>query len=247
MTRELMLGFLGWDGPNDGPFGQDVSILLVSADFSKELTTSVLWLNEHGLDIRCVRIRPYLDGTRVLMDVQQVIPLKETVEYQVQIREKGRTNRTQRSERNILREKFWTLLLNAAREKTDLHAKISPGEYSWISGSTGIRGLGLNYGVRQNESQVELYIDRGKNQEAVNLQIYSELVIKKDEIEDAFGGALKWERLDSKRACRISYIISTGGYRTNGSVWSDIHGDMIDAMIRLEKALRPHLETLELG
>ena len=32
-------------------------ILLVSEGFSKELTTSVLWLNDAGLDIRCVRLR----------------------------------------------------------------------------------------------------------------------------------------------------------------------------------------------
>ncbi len=39
-------------------FGQEVKIVLASAEFSKELTTSVMWLNDFGLDIRCVRMHP---------------------------------------------------------------------------------------------------------------------------------------------------------------------------------------------
>ncbi len=66
----------------------DVRIVLVSADFGKEITGTVLWLNEYGLDIRCVRTTPYRLGEQVLLDVQQVIPLPEATDYQVQIRQK---------------------------------------------------------------------------------------------------------------------------------------------------------------
>lgn len=74
-------------------FAQDVKIILVSAEFSKEVTTSVLWLNERGLDIRCVRLRPYVLGERLLLDIQQVLPLPEAEEYQVQIRKKAAEER----------------------------------------------------------------------------------------------------------------------------------------------------------
>src|SRR5206468_2762142 len=56
----------------------------------------VMWLNEHGLDIRCVRMLPYQDNGRVLVDVQQVIPLPEAAAYQVQVREKSRKERLAR-------------------------------------------------------------------------------------------------------------------------------------------------------
>ena len=69
--------FLNWDVANEDTFGRDARIVLVSAEFSKEITTSVLWLNERALDIRCVRLRPYALEARVLLDVQQVIPLPE--------------------------------------------------------------------------------------------------------------------------------------------------------------------------
>ena len=96
-TRTILLDFLGWDEPDEDLFGQDVRIVLASAEFSKELTSSVLWLIDHNIDIRCVRLKPYaLDG-RVLVDVQQIIPLPEVQEYQVQIREKVRKEREART------------------------------------------------------------------------------------------------------------------------------------------------------
>ncbi len=87
-ARISLLNFLEWDEPDEEVFAQDIRILLVSADFGKELTTSVMWLNDRDLDIRCVRIKPYDDNGRILVDVQQIIPLPEAAEYQVQIREK---------------------------------------------------------------------------------------------------------------------------------------------------------------
>jgi len=89
-----ILSFLEWDEPKGNEFGQDVRIVLVSADFSKEITTSVIWLNERDLDIRCVRLIPHqLDG-RILLDIQQVLPLPEATEYQVRLRKKAAEQRT---------------------------------------------------------------------------------------------------------------------------------------------------------
>lgn len=87
-ARSAILDFLGWDEAEENPFGQEIRIVLVSADFSKELTTSVMWLNKQGLDIRCVRIKPYIDNGRVLVDVQHLIPLPEAAEYQIKIKAK---------------------------------------------------------------------------------------------------------------------------------------------------------------
>jgi hypothetical protein len=43
-------------------------MVLASADFSKELTTAVLWLNERDLDIQCVRLKPYDSPEGLLID-----------------------------------------------------------------------------------------------------------------------------------------------------------------------------------
>ena len=101
--RGTLLDFLGWDAPDEDRFGQDVRIVLASAEFSRELTSAVLWLNEHGLDIRCVRLRPHTDGARVFLDVKQVLPMPEASEYVVSLREKKAEERQARD-----RERLWT-------------------------------------------------------------------------------------------------------------------------------------------
>lgn len=79
--------FMGWSDPLEEQFPTDVRIVLASANFSRELTTAVMWLNEHTLDIRCVRLKPYKLGTEILLDIEQIIPLPEAEDYQVRVRE----------------------------------------------------------------------------------------------------------------------------------------------------------------
>lgn len=241
-----ILEFLGWEEPNEDAFGEDVRIILASAEFSKELTTAVMWLNDHELDIRCIRLKPYtLDG-RVLIDAQQIIPLPEVETYQVQIREKGKRERRERAERYEIRRRFWTGLLDRARSKTDLHANISPSEYTWIATSAGMRGLSFVYANTQHKGRVELYIDRGAGREAENKAIFDRLFAVRETIEADFGEALEWQRLDGKQACRIKKSITTGGYRDSEQDWPAIQDAMIDAMIRLHQALESHIAKLKL-
>ncbi len=92
-ARTLLLKHLEWDSPEDGEFAANVRIVLASADFSKELTTAVLWLNEQGLDVQCIRLTPYRLNQTLLVDVQQIVPLPEASEYTVRIREKRQEER----------------------------------------------------------------------------------------------------------------------------------------------------------
>lgn len=80
-------------GDNIEHFASDVRIILVSSDFSKELTTSVMWLNERDLDIRCYRLIPLKLNNEILIDVQQIIPLPEAESYQVKVREQKEERR----------------------------------------------------------------------------------------------------------------------------------------------------------
>lgn len=92
-----LLDFLGWDEKDEDEFGQEVKIVLASAEFSRELTTTVMWLNDYGLSIRCVRMHPYQSEGKVLLDIQSVIPIPEIEDYQVKIREKRQKERASRS------------------------------------------------------------------------------------------------------------------------------------------------------
>lgn len=239
-----ILTFLGWDEADEDNFAPDVRIILVSEDFGKELTTAVLWLRDRDIDIRCIRLRPYEDGDKRLIDVQQIIPLPEAAEYQVQLREKEQVGRKKRAQRHDLREKFWEGLVAIARSRGTRHGNLKPGSYQWIGASSGTRGLNFNHTIVQEYGLVELYIDRGESSE--NKRIFDALIARKAEIEAKFGGPLSWERLDLKRASRIKFTIDRGGYRSPENEWPQIHADMVDAMMKLEAALVPAIESLDL-
>jgi hypothetical protein len=157
----------------------------------------------------------------------------------------GQKDQESHSERYGLRMRFWQGLLGRPKAKTTRHANITPGEYQYIGAGSGVRGLPFNYFIRQDEGAVELYIDRGADQDKENKRIFDWLHKHKDEIERTFGGELSWQRLDEKRACRIAYIIAAGGYKSDESKWPGIQDAMIDAMTRLENALTPHLAKLK--
>jgi len=96
--EEAILNFLEWDAAYEDKFAEDVRIILVSADFSKEVTSSVLWLLDRDVDIKCIRIKPQRDGDNLYLDIQQIIPLPETSDYQVKLREKVAEQRQSRRE-----------------------------------------------------------------------------------------------------------------------------------------------------
>lgn len=148
------------------------------------------------------------------------------------------------AERYQIRNRWWTSLIERSTGRTRLHAHITPGDYSWIGVSSGFRGLNLNYSVTQDARASELYIDRGKGAEDENKALFDQLLVHQAAIEDVFGAALSWERLEGKRACRIRHVSPDGGYRSDDSEWPRLQETQIDAMIRLERALKPHIGRL---
>lgn len=88
-ARTDLLTWLDLGEDEEAVIPREVGIVLASEDFSQEITTTVLWLNEfHDFEIKCVRLSPYKLGERILLDVQQVIPLPEASAYTVRVREK---------------------------------------------------------------------------------------------------------------------------------------------------------------
>ncbi len=104
-ARAELSTFLGATDGDEPVISSEVRIVLVSADFGRELMTTVLWLNRfEGLDIRCVQLIPYRVADHVVLDVRQLVPLPEATDYQVRVRRKERQReRAQRDGRDFTR------------------------------------------------------------------------------------------------------------------------------------------------
>lgn len=93
-AKSRLLEFIGSEDDEPENFATDTRIILVASEFSRELTTAVMFLNERDLDIRCVRIVPHkLPDKTLLLDVQQTIPLPEAKDYQVQVKAQAEERR----------------------------------------------------------------------------------------------------------------------------------------------------------
>jgi hypothetical protein len=211
----------------------------IVAEPRQEHINAISWLNEStAAEFYLVKIEGIKIGNSEPAPLLTLIvgPSEEA-------KEAGETKK-ELSERHHIRHEFWSKLLETVKNKTKLHAGISPNHYSWIGTGAGKSGLSYNYVIGKHETKVELYIDKGKDTEDDNKSIFEELKKHKSEIEKDFGDSLSWERLDQKRACRIAKHYKKGGYRDDESKWQNIIDEMIEGMIKLEKSLDKHIKKL---
>jgi hypothetical protein len=208
----------------------------IVSDPRPEHVRAISWLNESSpSDFYLLKI----EGIRIA-DSPPAPLLTLITGPSAETREVGEVKK-ERAERYTIRRRFWQGLLEQAKARTRLHGAVSASEHNWIGTGAGKSGLGLNYVITQHASTAELYIDTRDPDD--NKRIFDALQAHKDEIEGKVGRPVSWEPLESKRACRIAVRMESGGYRDDAQ-WPQIQDEMIDSMIQLEAALRPHLKRL---
>lgn len=243
-SSKEILDFLGEDSMEEVEWGGDVRIVLVSHDFSSELTTAVIWLNKHDIDITCVRLLPYKLGDQLLIDVTQIIPLPEASDYEVKIRAKEREIQKVKTARQEIFRKFWFQVIDRSKSKTQLLANRSTSTDHWLSAGIGRSGFGLSMSLTESRARVECYIRIGKDKDDLSLAAFKALEGQKEAIEKSFGAALVWDELPDRSGCRIHYDMP-GGWKTQENEWPALQETMIDALVRLESSLRKPIHQLK--
>jgi len=178
-------------------------------------------------------------------DIKKYLPL---IKYSKRYNESGElenSNEEGESEKEKLRFEFWEQLLERAKAKTKMFIDVSPSKYHWIGSGGGKSGISYNLVVLNSYVGCEIYLDKGKKfiEPNINKIRFDQLIKYKEEIEKAFGEKLIWERLDEKRASRISCKFDYGLF--DKGKWQEMQEKMIDAMIRLEQATKKYVKELE--
>lgn len=92
-----LLDFLGEKNLEEVELPAIPRIVLISSQFNKEITTTVLWLNEQfgsteedelGMYIMCIEVGVYESGAQRVLHFDQIIPISQAEEYQVKARAK---------------------------------------------------------------------------------------------------------------------------------------------------------------
>ncbi len=223
--------------------GQTQRIMLIAGDFRKEVTSTVLWLLSYKLRIQCFKVIPYQFGEQLLLNLEQIIPIKEAEDYVISMSEKTQQDINTQEElknRHLIRLDFWKEFLNRANNHAKLTAfqNISSTKDNWLGTGSGLTGVGFNVVISNYYARAELYMSRSLKEE--NKYIFKELEKRKTEFEQKFGDSLEWEILEDKKASRIKYELKDTDY-FNKDNWHRMIDFMIDAYIRLDSTFRDPL------
>jgi len=137
---------------------------------------------------------------------------------------------------------FWKLLQERSKGRTDLFTNLTALDTYFLSTSAGRKGIKLGYLIALNWGTVHVYIDVGDK--GRNKVLFDALYAQREAIEAEFGEPLDWRRLDNKRASQFGRKFEDGSLENRDS-WPGLIDRMIDAMIRLDRAVRPRLENVE--
>jgi hypothetical protein len=224
----------------------EVRIILVSANFSSEITTSVMWLNRCGLDIRCIRLSPYRLNNLVLIDATQIIPLPEAADYEVKLREQTQETKKLRTKRQEIFKRFWSQFIELSSQKTELFANRSATTDHWLSAGIGKAGFTLTASLTEDRSRVECTIRLGKDNATANKAAFKALFAQKDAIEKAFGNQLDWQELPTKNSCRICIDQLSGGWKSPESDWKKLQEWLTENSMNMERALKGPIQSLKI-
>ncbi|MBY7856384.1 DUF4268 domain-containing protein [Vibrio fluvialis] len=221
--------------------GNSQRLMLVAANFRKEVTSTALWLLGQGLSIQCFKVTPYALDEQLLINIDQIIPTPEAKELMIGINAKEAEEKTTEvvlKNRHSVRREYWEQALEVF-QKSDCHLfnNISPSKDHWLSAGSGLSGCPYNLIFLQKELRIELCISRSITEE--NKFLFDELFKYKNEIEQSFGESLEWLRLDDKKQSRIQFSCKADGF--NKDNWQDHVTWHLEHMVKLEKALKASL------
>ena len=222
--------------------GNSQRLMMVAANFRKEVTSTALWLLGQGINIQCFKVTPHSLGEQLFINIDQIIPTPEAKELMIGISAKEAEEKTTEvvlKNRHNVRRQYWEQALEVFQNShCKLYNNISPSKDHWLSAGSGLSGCPYALIFLQKELRVEVSIARASQEE--NKFVFDFLHERKDKIEEAFGESLEWLRLDDKKSSRIQFTCKAEGF--NKEHWADWVQWHLNQMTKFEKALKAPLQ-----
>lgn len=137
---------------------------------------------------------------------------------------------------------FFEQFLSICNQKTKLFKKVSPvGYQSWIGASAGKSGIAWNVICQDKSARIDFFFYSQRVD--LNKSRYQLFLTSKNEIEQAFGEPLIWDYNESRKQQYIRSICPVGSFKDE-SKWTEIQNDLVERLIRFEKALSPFIDRI---
>lgn len=221
-------------------------IILVAANFRKEVTSTVMWLLNYKIQLQCFKATSYELNGQYFLAIDQIIPTKDAQDYVISMANKVQEEFNTEDElksRHKVRIEFWGYLLKEIKGKSLLFQSSNATKDHWlVAGGTNISGLSYQLIITMTSATVMMNFARSITEE--NKALFDALLSHKVEIENKFGNALNWERLDDKKSSRISYSLPGVNYFLKED-WPKITLFLIEQINKLENSTRTYLPGLK--
>ncbi len=220
----------------------DQRMILVAGKFRKEVTSTAMWMLEHNLKIQCFKATPYKYNNDIFLDIEQIIPVKETEEYIIKMADRNRdidTKTIKNNEIGNMRKEFWQRLLNEYKKYDRNFDNVNASTDHWLSCGAGVSGCLFTFCMTNSYAGVELGINTASQEQ--NKKIFDALESNKENIENVFGGLLTWQRLDDKKMSRIILKLENVSIK-NIDDWDKAVAFLCLNMKKLIKALKEPLK-----
>lgn len=194
-AEELVKDFLSCKEEDDLYLNSgDQRIIFVANKYRKEVTSTVLWLLDHGIKIQCFRAIPYTRGKEIFLQIEQIIPLPETSEFMIDVQEKKKEDLEKGkglSETRKTQLAFWKQFKNRLIQSEDIKSLQTPRPQYWFDIALGKSDINLSntFNTDTNDIGVRVYIGNKKAEEWLP---YFEK--NKEKIELAIGCELLWDQ-----------------------------------------------------
>lgn len=201
-AKENILEFLERDDEDLLLNRNDQRIIFVANNYRKEVTSTVLWLIKHDIQVQCFRATPYSMNDEMFLQVEQIIPLPETTEFMIDIKEKEKEEEEKSkavAENEARLIEFWGKLKTELTNRNyDYLDRVKAKPYYNIGFWNGPGVFGYNLG--KHTIRVELYISNDPDK-----TIFDTMSKYREKIDVGLESYMVWERLDNKKASRIKY------------------------------------------
>ena len=213
-AKSLIMEFLGIEDEESLLLNSDDQrMIFVANHYRKEVTSTVVWLLNHDIQIQCFKATPYSLGDELFLQIEQIIPQPELKEFMIDasIKEKenkGISKKVQETNAELI--EFWKLVKDdLQRHNIHLFDNVSPRaqfNFGFWKGKAKFAMVIGRYAPR-----VEFYFSDDKEK-----KLFDAMYAHKEEIESQFDGEITWERLDGKKASRIKHDMPREMYDKNG-------------------------------
>jgi hypothetical protein len=122
----------------------------------------------------------------------------------------------------------------------DLYADVGPSKDHWLNAGAGVGGV--HYTMIFSKDGVRVEFTLAHTTKEKNKAMFDYLVSHRPQIEQAYGSALEWRRLDDNKVSMVVCSETFEGYEESN--WPKMIAWLVEHIRRMERTFSPEIPAL---